>query len=641
MMTRTTDFAWGNRVDGLIARVALERYEAFNNTASSSSKKSKRTEQPSSSSSKSSCRGKPNPDAEWTVYSALVAIRRRRRRRRRRDDDDDDADTQCEMMKDEDEAWVVSCATGTKCTTERRNGWILHDCHAEVLVRRGLVRALLDEVRRHHRDQDHDHRHNHRHRLGQDSDDATSMQERESDRRCLLEPIHPASISGAKQPQFHQFRLRPDTTLHLYISDSPCGDASIYELERPVQSSASQLEEKDDPDERMAATRSGGNAQFTGSKLVVPSGEDTTTTRCCTESEGGRDRPELQVLSRSATGGSLFVRETGSRQLLGRLRSKSSRSNVARRSQSLSCSDKICRWQVLGWQGCGLLQILPEPIRAATVVVSRDPRSAPSVAASTNVHCCDQEAALQRALVDRVERSFTRLRSVACEGDSSTGTDAYGPLVCRTLDFRVAVVDSAFANGKSQMLWKQSSEASAAVLDATGPTAPADETPTSNRKRRRAEAPSAMTKKVSPCGFALNWNASMGRDALPEVLVGARGVRQGKVPRTDAEHRSLASQLCRARLADVTARVLHESRITPRGQEKEDGATAAPTRYSAFKRALAPPAYWSVRNQLFSDEASPLAGWLVDEQEGDFELARHETTTYDSSDRIGRAHVAR
>jgi Adenosine-deaminase (editase) domain len=613
IMTRTTEDACRNRVDGLIARVALEHYEAFN-TVSSSSKKARRTEQPSSPSSKSSCRGKPNPESEWTVYSALVALRRRRRRRHD-DDDDDDADTQCEM-KDDGDAWVVSCATGTKCTTERRNGWILHDCHGEVLVRRGLVKALLDEVRRHHRDRD---------RPGQDSDDATSTHERESNRRCLLEPIQPASSSGAKQPQFRQFRLRSDTTLHLYISDSPCGDASIYELERPVQSSASRLEEQGDPDERMAATRSGGNAQFTGSKLVVPSGEDMTTTRCCTEREGGRDRPELQVLSRSATGGSLLVRETGSSQLLGRLRSKSSRSNVARRSHSLSCSDKICRWQVLGWQGCGLLPILPEPIRASTVVVSRDPRSAPSVAVSNNVHRCDQEAALERALVDRVERSFTWLRSVACGGDSSAENDEYGHLVCRTFDFRVAVVDSAFANGKSQMLWKQSNETSATALV---PNAPTDDPPTSHRKRRRAESPSVMTKKVSPCGFALNWNASTGRDALPEALVGARGVRQGKVPRSDAEHRSLASQLCRARLADVTARALDASRIVPPGQDKQqDDATTVPNRYQAFKRALAPPAYLSMRNQLFNDEASPLAGWLMDEQEGDFELARHETTT--------------
>jgi Adenosine-deaminase (editase) domain len=606
--------------DGLIAQVALEHYEAFN-TGSSHNKDKKRTEQGRAASA--SCRGKPNPESEWTVYSALVALRRRRRFPEGRSDPsgtDGDGTTEETM---EDDAWVVSCATGTKCTTERRNGWILHDCHGEVLVRRGLVCALLDEVARRHRGP-------RRHQSTQDFD-AEPMHERN---RCLLEPIQRAEGVGAST--HWQFQLRPDTTLHLYISDSPCGDASIYELvPSAIQPSSSirrvgaaaeeEGEKKSDRDANNSPAQTGGNVQFTGSKLVVPSRGDEMT-RCCTDDD--RYRPELHVLSRTATGGSLLVREVGSNQLLGRLRSKSSRSNVARRSCSLSCSDKICRWQVLGWQGCGLLPILPDPIRVTSVVVSRDPRSAPppSVAAA-HARCCDQEGALQRALVDRVTRSLTGLRSAAADGEaSSTDTEESRRRVCREFHFRASVTDAAFANGKSHMLLKQMNQLSTTVagVDAKGLATDAKDPAASNRKRKRAGE--AFTKKISPCGFALNWNASMGHDALPEVLVGARGVRQGKVPRSDAEHRALSSQLCRANLAALTRRALAESRsITPvRVKDDEEAESASPMRYQAFKRALAPPGYARLRNQLFHAEASPLAGWLVDEHEGDFELARHE-----------------
>lgn len=606
--------------DGLIAQVALEHYEAFN-TASSHNKGKKRTEQGQS------CRGKPNPDSEWTVYSALVALRRRCRRLPEGRADPSGADVdRIEEDKIGDEAWVVSCATGTKCTTERRNGWILHDGHGEALVRRGLVRALLDEVVRW--------------RLRQSTEESDAAASTRESSRCLLEPIQHAEGSEAQQSSHCQFRIRSETTLHLYISDSPCGDASIYELESPVQSSAARTsvgaaaeEAKKGDLDASDPTQSARNgiAQFTGSKLVVPSHGELT--RCCTaDGHDLPDLPDLHVLSRSATGGSLIVREVGSNQLLGRLRSKSSRSNVAGRSHSMSCSDKICRWQVLGWQGCALLPILPDPIRVSSVVVSRDPRSAadPSVAESapsesTNVHCCDQEAALQRALVDRVDRSLTWLLSVAAGRASSTDAEENWHGVYRQFNVRASVVDAPFANGKSQMLWKQSNELSTtAALDANGPTVHSNDTVTSNRKRKRAERATSLINKISPCGFALNWNVSMGRDVLPEVLVGARGVRQGRVPRSDAEHRALASQLCRASLATMTRRALAASRTAnPRTEEKEDNdeASALPkTRYQAFKRALAPPGYARLRNQLFNDGASPLAGWLVDEQEGDFEL---------------------
>jgi len=111
-------------------------------------------------------KGKPKDKSEWTVYAAIVA-------------------------EEEKNLWVVSAATGTKCTATRKEGFALHDSHAEILARRGLVRVLWLEVK-----------------------DITKTQSF-SKRRLLLE-------EGSNK---QKYRIRENIKLHLYISDSPCGDA--------------------------------------------------------------------------------------------------------------------------------------------------------------------------------------------------------------------------------------------------------------------------------------------------------------------------------------------------------------------------------------------------------------------------------
>lgn len=71
-------------------------------------------------------KGKPQQN-EWTVYAAIVAT--------------------CTEENKKCIPWVVSCATGSKCTaiTDKKEAcasMILHDSHAEVLARRGLMRVL-------------------------------------------------------------------------------------------------------------------------------------------------------------------------------------------------------------------------------------------------------------------------------------------------------------------------------------------------------------------------------------------------------------------------------------------------------------------------------------------------------------------
>ncbi len=91
---------------------------------------------------------------------------------------------------------VISLATGTRSmrgTNLSPVGEAMNDCHAEILVRRGLVSFLYDQLEKF----------------------STSPGE------SILEPVE-------NQDQSSQLRLKvkKDVRFHLYSSSEPCGDAS-------------------------------------------------------------------------------------------------------------------------------------------------------------------------------------------------------------------------------------------------------------------------------------------------------------------------------------------------------------------------------------------------------------------------------
>lgn len=223
--------------------------------------------------------GKPLKDGEFTVLAAVVAVVATK-------------------------SIVISLATGTKSAGEETidaEGRVLHDSHAEVLARRGFVRYLLLTLE--------------------------ALQQNPQyhlNDCCCLEPTPPKSSlkadessSDVPHPSREHlssdpfYRLKPSWVLYLYISDSPCGDASIYD------------------------TISSGTT-FTGAKLVKPPRPSSETSSSAPDESNSGD--EIVLRERAA-------------QVLGSLRTKCGRSDVTDRSYSMSCSDKICRWLALGLQG--------------------------------------------------------------------------------------------------------------------------------------------------------------------------------------------------------------------------------------------------------------------------------------------------
>lgn len=159
---------------------------------------------------------------------------------------------------------VLSLATGTKCAGENilsSRGAILVDSHAEILARRGLIRYFYMWLVR----------------CSKSPDDASLAE-------C------PLMLSRETK----KFRLKPTWKLHLYTSDSPCGDAAVY-------------------------SRSDG-LSFSGKKA-----------RPCPAAGASKVSDELP----------------------GAVRLKPGRHDIPDhcRTKSMSCSDKIARWNYMGLQG--------------------------------------------------------------------------------------------------------------------------------------------------------------------------------------------------------------------------------------------------------------------------------------------------
>ena len=165
---------------------------------------------------------------------------------------------------------VVSLATGTKCVNGEYmsgRGLTLNDCHAEVLARRGLKQYFYDQLRLHTKDGDE----------------------------------NSAELSIFQKKEGGGFQLKPDISVHLYISTSPCGDARIFS---PHESEAGSV------------TDNHPNRKARGQlRTKIESGEGTIPVK---------SKLGIQTWDGIMSGERLLT---------------------------MSCSDKIARWNVLGLQG--------------------------------------------------------------------------------------------------------------------------------------------------------------------------------------------------------------------------------------------------------------------------------------------------
>lgn len=299
--------------------------------------------------------GKPKDKGEWTLLSCFI--------------------------KEENQALeVVALGTGSKCLGENQlssEGMLVHDSHAEVVARRAFMVYLLEQME-----------------------------------KAVNGDISVVEATSSK------FKLKRGIYFHFYASHTPCGDASIF----PKQKC-----EEDVGNEIKSDTQSADNANFknidslprdfnkdlikepsTKKMKVVdnygiakePSALDDMHTNLHKQDSLQRSSENVSNLNRRMrpdihrTGAKCVAGERLDPKLpgdnyhvTGVLRTKPGRGDP---TLSMSCSDKIFKWTVLGVQGGLSMLLLDGPVYIKTITIG---------------HCPYSQEAMKRALSDRfVER---------------------------------------------------------------------------------------------------------------------------------------------------------------------------------------------------------------------------------------------
>ncbi|XP_040838284.1 tRNA-specific adenosine deaminase 1 [Ochotona curzoniae] len=324
--------------------------------------------------------GKPEPDREWTLLAAIVKI-------------------QCPPAKPGPVTKeVVSMGTGTKCIGQskmRRSGDILNDSHAEIIARRGFQRYLLHQLQL-----------------------AATMKERSI--------FVPGTQKGL-------WKLRPDHFFVFFSSHTPCGDASIIPMlefeeqpccpvdrgwtdsysgeaavhleapgnKRTCDSSVNPANKKMRLEPGTPVQEVANGAAHHG-KPIPPDARScaveipTAVTRI--DLSGAKVVDVYRTGAKCVPGEAEDPRRPGAAyHQVGLLRVKPGRGD---RTCSMSCSDKVARWNVLGCQGALLMHFLEEPIYLSAVVIGKCPYS---------------QEAMERALVGRCQNVSTLPKGFAVQ----------------------------------------------------------------------------------------------------------------------------------------------------------------------------------------------------------------------------------
>ncbi|RKP37275.1 adenosine deaminase/editase [Dimargaris cristalligena] len=224
----------------------------------------------------------------------------------------------------------VSYSTGLKCLSQTRlvrSGDVVHDWHGEVVARRCLVRYLFQQIR-------------------------LTLSSPDSD-VGIFEIIEPSGQSP-------RLKLRSSLKFHFYVSQSPCKslNQSRILLSRPVgpprnrylpYGMDSHIESVNQDPAKVAQAET---ARSTSGPTELPDKVSVKKRKLTTE-------PNSSALP--------FQRGRENMYCLSALRTKPGRRD-AEDTTSMSCSDKLARWILLGFQST-LLSYLIEPIFVDSITV--------------------------------------------------------------------------------------------------------------------------------------------------------------------------------------------------------------------------------------------------------------------------------
>lgn len=369
---------------------------------------------------------------------------------------------------------ILTIASGNKCLGASKmcpNGSVVNDSHAEVLARRALKlliwKSLLHDVK--------------------------------DERGKVYGSSNTTGGNDTNAEQSNLFYWKNDAShnnditavdYHLFISELPCGDASIILT----------------PQNNEIGGRSKNIFKRTGAKVA----------KLAINGDG-------KMLKNNFNG--IKYEIESKQQKLGVIRSKSGRSDLrpCDRSTSMSCSDKIVSWFFGGLQG-SLLSHFIKPIYLKSIIVGHHQLSGVEEERKQIINA--KLESLNRAIVGRLSSVYgsSNNRNSMKKFHGGGGKNSVSPCVVPS----VYVTPISFKYSRDSFY---NNKAAAWVAK----NATADQKMRLMKKRKRDKS---VKKKRSPAGnsmYSLLPLETSNKNHFVECLIAARGIRQGASKKTTSK----------------------------------------------------------------------------------------------------------
>lgn len=234
----------------------------------------------------------------------------------------------------------------------------VRDCHAEVLCKRAFRRYLFEELLSRQSTTS----------LNSSTDDVRSIMEEVIINKSGTNATHDqSSTSKFQNEELIQYRLKEGITLHLYCSSAPCGNATLKKFAKMTRETYNLALAPHEWDSSPHVPIRGHAVPLGQFSLLVKL--DSTLSIEKDTSHGNKLTVDSNIKGVEARDAKKKKRKPVDESDLW---CPPGTSTVTLGKGSIhTCSDKICRWNILGLQGSLLSSFIDEPMYLSTITIAR------------------------------------------------------------------------------------------------------------------------------------------------------------------------------------------------------------------------------------------------------------------------------